>query len=97
MPFDRALQVTSSVFGIGALVQQETLYLGGAVEHKLIGCGSHQDALLYHAEFDVEDLLKVLRPQRLEGHNFVDAVHELWRELATGSFDRSAIDFVIKT
>src|SRR5579884_1992139 len=38
----------------------------------------------------------MFRPQRLEDHNFVDAVHELGGKLATRRFDRSTVDLFIK-
>jgi tetratricopeptide (TPR) repeat protein len=51
--FDRPLQVTGSILGIRSLVQQETLHLGGAVEHELVRSRCHQNALLYHSQLDV--------------------------------------------
>ena len=96
MPFDRALQVTGSVFWIGAFVQQETLHLVGAVEDELIGGRRHQDALLHAPEFDVKDLLQVVAPERAEDDHLVDAVQELRRELALRRLARHTVDLPVE-
>src|ERR1700690_99141 len=96
MAFDGALQVTSAVARVGAFVKKIALHFFGTGEDKLIRGRCHQDALLDHAEFDIENLLQVFGAQSLEDHNLVDAVHELRSELAARGFGGSAIDFVVE-
>ena len=96
IPFDGTLQVTRAITRIGAFLQQELLYAGGAIEDELVGAGGHENALLHHAEFDFEDLGEVLVTQSFEDHGLIDAVHELRCELAASGFDGSALNLVIK-
>src|SRR5204863_922483 len=69
MPFNGTLQVTRPVTVIGPLAQQEILHVWSAREHELVRSRGHQDALLYHPKFDFQNLLQVLRTQRLENHD----------------------------
>src|SRR5438067_13581770 len=77
-------------------MQQKVLHFLCALENDRVSSGSDQHPLLYHPEFDFKNLLQVLRPQGRENHNFIDAAHELRRELATGCFYCGAVDFLIK-
>ncbi len=85
-----------SVFRIGPFGKQEILHFGRAIEDELVCARSHQHPLLDHAQFNFQDLLQVLRTQRLEHDDLVDAVHELGRELPPCRIYRRTIDFFIE-
>ena len=96
MPFDRAFQVTRAVTRVGSFLQQELLHSRRAIEDELVGAGGHEHALLYHAEFDFKNLRQMLIPQSLEYDSFIDAVHELGRELTPSRFHGRALNFVVE-
>ena len=96
MPLNRPLQVTRSVTWVRAFLQQKLLHSRSAVEYKLVGAGSHENALLNHSEFDLQNLGKMFVAQGLEHDGLVDAVYELRRELAARSFDSGALNLVVE-
>ena len=60
MSLDGPFEMARAITRIGPFLQQKFLYLSRAVEHKLIRPGSQEDALLDHAQFDVQNLRQVL-------------------------------------
>src|SRR6185312_2882420 len=88
--------MTRAVFAVGPFLQQEFLYLAGATEDKLRIAGGLQDALLHHAQFDFQDLLKMVALEGLKHYRLVDAVHELRREFAPRRFRRSASNLIVE-
>src|SRR5206468_1339363 len=75
---------------------QVILDLVRAGEYELVRGRGHQDSLLHHSKFNLENLLQMLGPQGLKDHDLVDPVHELGRELAAGGIDRSAVNLVVE-
>src|SRR6476646_3560510 len=97
MPLDGALEVPCAIFRISPLVQQEAFHLGRATEDELVHRRRHQNALLYHAQLDFQNLLEMFRAQRPEDYGLVDAVHELRTEFAPGRIHSSAADLVVES
>ena len=96
MPFNRPFQVPRSILRIGTFRQQEVLHLCRAIEYELMPARGHQHSLLHHPQFDFQNLLQMLRTQRLEHHHLVDAVHELRSKLAPRRVHCRAIDFIVE-
>ena len=81
---------------IGSLFQQILFHLGGAVKYKLIRARGHQHALLHHAQLDIQNLLQMLIPQRLEHDCLVDPVHELRSKLPPRRLNRRPLNLVVE-
>ncbi len=91
--FDGAFQVARAVLHVGAFRQQEILAGVGQSEDEGAVGRRIEDSLLYLIQFDVEDLAQLLGSERLEGHDFIEAVHEFRSELAAGGIDAAAREF----
>src|SRR5579862_4991546 len=95
MPLDRPLQVARAVFEVSPFAQEEFPgRLSKAEEEAPLG--GFEDALLHHSQLDLENLLQLLRPQRMENDDFVDAVHKLGREFSLGSFRGGSFDLFVE-
>src|SRR5271166_2846319 len=94
--FDGTLQVTCTILRVGAFLEQEIFDRLRGVDDELVCTCRHQNALLHHTEFDVQNLLQVFGTQGLEHDRLVDAVHELRRELAASGFQSTAVDLRIQ-
>src|SRR5208282_5415813 len=92
---ESAFQVASAVTRVGALAKQVGFGTRRAGKYELVDASCHQNALLDHAKFDLQNFLEMLVPERLEDDGLVDAVHELRRELPASSFDGRASDFLV--
>ena len=60
---DGALEVPRTVLGVGPFLQQVVLDRRSATENELVITGGLQNALLNHAQLDLQNLLQVLDPQ----------------------------------
>ena len=85
-----------AVFRVRALIEQELFHGRRAAKYELIIARCLQDALLNHAQLDLQDLLQMRLFQRPEDHDLVNAVHELRRELPPRSLDRRATHLLIQ-
>ena len=72
---DGALQMACTVALVRAFLQKEIAARVGDAKEEF-SVGGVQDALLDHAQLDVEDLLELLALQRVEDDQLVQAVHE---------------------
>jgi hypothetical protein len=93
--FDGALEMARAVTLVGAFLQKEIAAFVGDAEKEL-ALGSFENALLNHGEFDIENLFELFALQRVEDHDFVEAVHEFGGELAACGFDGGAFDFFVE-
>src|SRR5256885_8533352 len=91
-----ALQMSSAVLIVGSFLEQELFHLGRAAEDELSVSGGLKNPLLNHSQLDLKDLFKVLRLERLEDDNLVDAVHEFRRELSARRFGGRARDLIVE-
>jgi len=80
--FDGAFEMTSSILRVGTFAKQNSFTLFVQLKTNWCAPEAVRNALLDHAQFDFENLRQVFGTQRLEDHDFIDAVHELRRELA---------------
>src|ERR1700682_2281268 len=96
MAFDRALEVPRAVALVRAFLQKEVAAGIGHAEQELT-LGGFQDALLHLAQLDFEDFLKLLAPQRMKHHHFVEPVHEFGRKLAAGCFHGRTFDLFVES
>src|SRR5690349_22664786 len=83
-PLDRAPQWPRSVCWVVALAEQQRLSRGREFERDLPLCKQSFDALEKQAHNSAELLL----PQRIENHNFINAINELRPERGAQRFHR---------
>src|ERR1035441_6154819 len=86
------LQVTGSVFHVGAFQQQEIFGLFGEGEDEGGGAGRVEDALLHEIQLDCKNFPQFWCAEWVKYHSLVDAVHEFGRELASRRFQADAHD-----
>src|SRR3954464_7606433 len=86
---NRALQVSSPVFHIGAFREQVALAGLGNSENEGLFSGGEHDALLYLSEFQIQDPAQFVLSQRLKDYRLIYSVHELGREFTPCSFNPS--------
>src|SRR6267154_1524862 len=92
---DGALEVPRTVALVCAFLQEEVPARIRHAEQEL-PLGSRQNSLLNLAQLDFEHPLKLLAPQRMKHHHFVEAIHEFRRKLAAGCFHGSALNLFIE-
>ena len=86
--------MAGAVLEVDALIQQELLCFVGALEDEFLAAPPH-NAVLHLTELELEYLLEVILLETAEHDYFVDAVHELRRELALCGLGGSAIDLLV--
>src|SRR5271157_1782144 len=92
---DGALQMARTVALVRAFLQEEVA-AGISDAKEEFAVGGVQDALLDHAELDVEHLLELLALQRVENDQLVQSVHEFGGKLAARRFDSGALDLLVE-
>src|SRR5258708_33015948 len=92
--FDGALEVPRTVALVCAFPQEEVPAWIRHAEQEL-PLGSLQNSLLNLAQLDFEHPLKLLAPQRMKHHHFVEAIHEFRRKLAPGPFPGTTFECFI--
>src|SRR5438128_2638125 len=89
------LQVPCAVALVRSFLQQE---VATGIRHakQELSLGGFQNALLHLTQFDLQHLLKLLAPQWMKHHHFVEAIHELRRKLAASRFHGGAFHLLVK-
>src|SRR6516162_5888311 len=95
MPLDSALQVPRAITLIRPMLNQKLPTRVRYTEEELhFGC--FQNSMLQLGELDLQDFFKLFPFQRMKYDYFVEAVHELRRELTPCGFDGRPLDFLIE-
>src|SRR5208283_3064789 len=91
--------MASPVLQVGAFGQQKLPSFFRGFEDEGLLHLSLENAPLDLGQFKTEDLAQLRLTERFEHYHFVDAVHELRRELATSSLDSTlrqlGVEFVV--
>src|SRR5882724_4765667 len=96
MTLNGALQMAGSIPLVGSLLKEELPAF--ARDSKQEGTRRRvQHPLLYLPEFDLQHFVQFLTFQGMEDHDFVQAIHELWRELPPRRFHRGPLHFLVQS